>query len=135
MLSTFLAGLAGAAIGLLLGIVGVFYGCVLYDKMTYLMNLPLILLGALGVWWLLLTWFVVRSYRQRMEEAKIPLTPEQVEECKRLKADLPRKPPLRRRDYVIVGPLLGLVAFITLPFWLYGWFLKHRDPYDRQTKA
>ena len=32
---TFLAGLAGAAIGLLIGTVGVFYGCVLYDKIEY----------------------------------------------------------------------------------------------------
>ena len=31
----FLAGLSGAAIGLLLGTVGVFYGCVLYDKIEY----------------------------------------------------------------------------------------------------
>ena len=37
---TLLAGLAGAAIGLLLGTVGVFYGCVLYDKITYPNGVP-----------------------------------------------------------------------------------------------
>jgi len=39
-LSTFLAGLAGAAIGLLLGTVGVFDACVLYDKITYPNGVP-----------------------------------------------------------------------------------------------
>ena len=32
---TFLAGLVGAAIGLLAGTVGVFFACVLYDKIEY----------------------------------------------------------------------------------------------------
>jgi hypothetical protein len=31
----FLAGLTGAAIGLFLGTVGIFYGCVLYDQIAY----------------------------------------------------------------------------------------------------
>ena len=35
-----LAGLAGAAIGLLLGTVGVFYGCVLLDKIMYPNGVP-----------------------------------------------------------------------------------------------
>jgi hypothetical protein len=35
-----LAGLAGAAIGLLLGTVGVFFGCVLLDKIQYPNGVP-----------------------------------------------------------------------------------------------
>jgi hypothetical protein len=35
-----LAALVGAAIGLLLGTVGVFYGCVLYDRIMYPNGVP-----------------------------------------------------------------------------------------------
>jgi hypothetical protein len=106
-----------------------------YGNAPDFMNAPLILLCGLGGWWLLLTWFAIRSYLERVEDAKIPLTPEDLAECRRFEADTPRKPPMRARDYLVVGPVMALLVFMMLPLCLYAWFLKHRDPYDRHTKA
>jgi hypothetical protein len=97
---------------------------------------PLIILTIVGAWWLLLTLFVIWSYIQRVRDAKAagPLTPEQLEECRQLEARLPRIH-WRRRDYFTAGPFVAAFMLFLLPVYLYGWFLKHRDPYDTHHKA
>ena len=95
------------------------------------MNTPLKLLSLLGVWWLLLTLFALRNFFDQVEETKTPLTPEQLEEVRRLEEGMPWKPPMRRRDYFVVGPVIITMALLFLPFSLYVWLLNRRKPFDK----
>ncbi len=94
------------------------------------MNTPLKLLSLLGVWWLILTLFALRNYFDRVQETKTPLTPEQLEEVRRLEEGMPRKT-IRRRDYFVVGPVIIAMALLFLPFSLYVWLLNRRKPFDK----
>jgi hypothetical protein len=98
------------------------------------MSIPLILVILLGAWWLLLTIWVVSCYLERVRDAKTPLTPEQLKECRKLEESMPRVR-MRPRDYVVGGPFIIVWIFFLLPFYLYSWFLKYRDPYDRHHKT
>jgi hypothetical protein len=89
------------------------------------------MLSAVAGWWLFLTVLVVWSYIQRVRDAKEePLTPEQIEECRRLEEGLPQKHWRCRRDYFIALPFIIAFILFLLPCYVYGWLLEHRDPYD-----
>ena len=98
------------------------------------MTIPLILLSILGAWWLLLTVWVIRSYFERVQDAKTPMTPEQLEQFRQLEERTPQKR-MRGRDYFIAGPFIIAFVLFLLPCYLYTWFLKHRDPYDRPHRS
>jgi hypothetical protein len=97
------------------------------------MSIPLILVILLGAWWLLLTVWAVRCYLERVQDAKTPLTPEEIKECSELEERTRIR--MRPRDYVLAGPFIIAWILFILPLCLYGWFLKYRDPYDRQNKV
>jgi hypothetical protein len=102
-------------------------------KPLALVSKPLIILSVVGVWWLLLTLFVIRSYVQRVRDARA-LTLQQLkdieQECRRFEESMPEKR-WRRRDYFFAGPFVVAFILFLLPCYLYAWFLEHRDPYDR----
>lgn len=94
------------------------------------MKVLVIFLSVLGAWWGLLTISAVRSYLARVQDAKVPLTPEEIEESRRLDHSMSRFPK-RARDYFILTPFMLPFALLLLPLFVYYWFLKFRDPCDR----
>jgi len=96
-------------------------------------SISLILLCLLGAWWLLLTVFVVRCYLERVRDAKTPLTPEEIEDCRKLEAETRME--MGWRDGVTLAPFIFVFWLFLLPLLLYECFLKFRDPYDAQIEA
>ena len=95
-------------------------------------TLALICLGLLGVWWALLAVWAISCHRDRARSAAKPMTPEELEECRKLEASIPRYH-LRFRDYLITGPFMIPFIFICLPLYLYEWFVP--DPYKKHDNA
>jgi hypothetical protein len=85
-------------------------------------TIALILLCLLVVWWGLLTLITISSHRDRIRAAAKPMTPEELEDSKKLEARISRIYQVRPIDYVLMSPLV----FVLLPFYLYHWFVK--DP-------
>jgi hypothetical protein len=90
--------------------------------------LVLILLGLLAAWWGVLTLWVISCHRDRVRAAAKPMTPEELEECRRLEANMPRRH-MRPKDYAVISPFLIPVMLVMMPLYLYGWLVK--DPYRK----
>ena len=95
------------------------------------MTIALAIVILLGAWWLLLTLWAIGCYRERKRNAQTPLTPEQIKEGKELEERI-RPQPMRPLEYVTAGPFIVVWVFLWLPLYLFGWFLKHRDPYNKR---
>jgi len=98
------------------------------------MKTQLILLSILGVWWLFLLAFVIRSCFRQVRAAQTSLTPEQLEQVQRLGDTMPQKRRCRR-NYLILGPFIIAFVLFLLPLFLYALFLNRRDPHDKQQQA
>ena len=66
-------------------------------------------------------------------DAKTPLTPEEIDDCRRLEAETRME--MGWRDSVILAPFVIVSWLFLLPLLLYECFLKFRDPYDARLKA
>ena len=77
-----------------------------------------ILLGLLAAWWLVLTVYLTLNHRNRVREARTPLTAEEREECRQLDARLPRIQ-TRPIDFVILVPA-AIVMLPLFPLWAFG---------------
>jgi hypothetical protein len=64
--------------------------------------IALILVSLLTGWWCILTAWVVSCHRERVRAAAKPMTPEELDECRRLEASFPRYH-MRLRDWASFG--------------------------------
>lgn len=88
----------------------------------------LILLGLLAVWWGILSVWVISCHRDRVRAAAKPMTPEELEDCRKLEESLPQYR-MRLRDYLVTSPFMIPFIFFLLPIYLWSWLAK--DPYAK----
>jgi hypothetical protein len=94
--------------------------------------IALILLGLLAAWWGVLTLWAISCHRDRVRAAATPMTPEELEECRKLEASIPRYH-MRAKDWVVATPFMIPFVLFLLPIYLYHWLVK--DPYKKHDHA
>jgi hypothetical protein len=95
-------------------------------------TIALILLCLLAAWWVFLTLLTISCHRDRVRDAATPMTPEELEHCRQMKASIPRYN-MRPKDWVVVTPFMIPFVLFLLPIYLYHWFVK--DPYKKHEHA
>ncbi len=91
-------------------------------------TIALILVSLLGVWWGILTVWVIWCHRENARAPAKPLTPEELADCPLDGSIMQHR--MRVKDYAIIGPFLLPFMVVMLPLYAYGWFLKrsHKSP-------
>ncbi|MBN9694111.1 MAG: hypothetical protein J0M24_28050 [Verrucomicrobia bacterium] len=95
-------------------------------------TIALILLCSLAAWWGLLTLWAISCHRNRVRAAATQMTPEELEDFRKLEASLPRYH-MRLKDWVVVTPFMIPFVLFLLPIYLYHWLVK--DPYKKHDQV
>ena len=93
------------------------------------MNVILLVLGVVGLWWAFLSFLLFWGHRHLVPPTQGPKTAEQQEEIRQFKATVPRHE-FRGKALFAILPFLIPSILIMLPFHVYGWIVKDQHKHE-----